>query len=619
MKTVIISLIILCGHYSVSFSQAKRDSIAHRDSITAVKVASETVELLVHERVQRIQDSIASETLKLQIANTNEVGKRRALEAELEKKRIADSIKISKIKAQIEASKDGAVGYPVVVAGDTIRMIHTQLGTLAASERAEICTDKIKEAASLFLPAIDSLTIYRDESSIEIMFKDRVLTTITTADALWNNSDPNIMAQEITDRIRTAIIKHKEMTSTLTIVKQIGLSILVVLICYFLIRFINKAFKHRVNRFFLSKQGTWFNGWNVKDYQLMDANRQVRMILFCVKGLRWTLIVFILYLALPILFSIFPMTQRLAGTLFDWIIDPVKTIFWAVVNYMPKLFVILVIWFVMRLVIRGIKYMMNEIADGKLHIAGFYPDWAKATYNIIRILLYAFGFVMMFPFLPGSDSAVFQGVSVFIGIIFSLGSSSVISNIVAGMVITYMRPFKVGDHIKLGDITGDILEKTPFVTRIKTHKQEVVTIPNSNVLSSSVVNYSTTALDQGVIFHITITIGYDAPWRQVHSMMVEAALRSEYVLREPAPFVLQTSLDDFYVSYQLCAYTHNPEKQATIYSALNQNIQDVFNENNIEIASPHYRASRDGNMTTIPEKYRPADYTPPRFVVKNDN
>jgi small-conductance mechanosensitive channel len=271
--------------------------------------------------------------------------------------------------------------------------------------------------------------------------------------------------------------------------------------------------------------------------------------------MRLLLSLIVLYLTLPLLFSIFPFTLRLANTLFAWIMHPVKFIFSSVVAYIPNLFVILVIWFTLRYIVRGVKYLMNEIGEGKLRINGFYPDWAGATYNIIRFLLYAFGFVMMFPYLPGSDSDIFKGVSVFVGIIFSLGSSSAIGNIVAGMVITYMRPFKVGDHIKIGETTGDVLEKTPFVTRVKTHSKEVVTIPNSTILAASVVNYSTSAADKGVIFHVTITIGYDVPWRQVHQMMIQAAERSNYVQRDPAPFVLQTSLDDFYISYKLCVHS----------------------------------------------------------------
>jgi len=228
-------------------------------------------------------------------------------------------------------------------------------------------------------------------------------------------------------------------------------------------------------------------------------------------------------------------------------------------------------------------------------------------------------FIVIFPYLPGSESPVFQGVSVFLGIIFSLGSSSVISNMVAGLVMTYMRPFQIGDRIKIGDIIGYVIEKTPFVTRIKTPKQEYITVPNSNILSGNVVNYSTSKENDGIILHTTVTIGYDVPWRQVHEELIKAAIKTRDINSEPKPFVLQTSLDDFYVSYQLNAFSDDPNEQPRIYSELHQNIQDGFNESGIEILSPHYRAARDGNMVTIPASYLPKDYKVPSFRVENVN
>lgn len=590
-----------------------------KDSVAAVAAAHTTVELFAREHFQRYQDSVSQALMEVQIQNTAEVSKRRALEAELAKKRTADSLKLVKIKEQIARSKKDAIGYPLVVAGDTIRTIYSQLGSFTAAERAELGREKIVKAAATFVPAIDSITLAHEETLIEVLFHDQVLSTITQADAIWHERDQTEMAQQIAAKVRQAIIIYQDRTSVMTILKQVGLTILVIVICYLLIRLINRSFRGRLNRLFLSRIGTWFKGWNIRDYQLMNPKRQVRFVLFIIKIFRWLVTILILYIAMPIAFSIFPITQRLASTLFEWILSPVKTIFWAVVAYMPNLFVILVIAIAMRYVIRGVKYLMNEISIGNLKIPGFYADWAKATYNIVRILLYAFGFVMMFPYLPGSGSDIFKGVSVFIGIIFSLGSSSAIANMVAGLVITYMRPFKTGDHIRINDVTGDVMEKTPFVTRIKTYKQEVVTIPNSNVLSASVVNYSTSATDVGIIFHTTITIGYDVPWRTIHEMMIRAALRSQYILKDPAPYVLQTSLDDFYVSYQVCAYSRNPEMQARIYSELHQNIQDVFNENGIEIMSPHYRSARDGNETTIPTACRPEGYTPPTFNFTQQN
>jgi small-conductance mechanosensitive channel len=179
-----------------------------------------------------------------------------------------------------------------------------------------------------------------------------------------------------------------------------------------------------------------------------------------------------------------------------------------------------------------------------------------------------------------------------------------------------MRPFKIGDRIKIDNVTGDVVEKTLLVTRIRTIKNELITIPNSSVLSGNTINYSVEAMDKGLIVYTTITIGYDVPWPKMHKVLIEAASRTDMIMEDPKPFVLQTSLEDFYVAYQINAYTREASKQALIYSSLHQNIQDVCNENDVEILSPHYRAARDGNMSTIPADYLPKDYKAPPFNVK---
>lgn len=614
MRKFVLSLFI--ATLSVFASAQDQNQNQHKvDSIASISAANQAIGLMVDQQSQRFTDSLTQRALQLQIENTKEIGRRSALEAQLRERQIQDSIKYERMKLEIAMNRSNTIGYPVVLGEDTIRLIYTNLGTFTAADRAELTSQKLREVAAIFIPSIDTLSVYRNEQVWEVAFRDRVITTVTIADSMWVAGNQSTMAHDYSKKMTQAIVQYKEMTSVMTILKQIGLSLLVIILCYLSIRVINRAFRGRVNRFLLSKMGTWFVGWKIREYEFMDSKRQVKFVLFSIQIVRWMLIIFLLYIVLPILFSIFPITQRLASTLFAWIVDPAKSIFWAIVNYLPNLFVILIIWIVLKYAIRGLKFLMSEVENGHLRIPGFYPDWSRTTFNILRLLLCAFGFVMIFPYLPGSDSDVFKGVSVFLGVIVSLGSSSAIANLVAGIVITYMRPFKIGEHIKIGDITGDVVEKTPFVTRVKTHKLEIVTIPNSNILSSTVVNYSTMIADSGVIFHTTITIGYDAPWREVHQMMIQAAMRSDYILKDPAPFVLQTSLDDFYVSYQICAYTRNPEKQATIYSELHYNIQDVFNENGVEIASPHYRAQRDGNQTTIPEKYRPDGYHQPTFEI----
>jgi small-conductance mechanosensitive channel len=269
------------------------------------------------------------------------------------------------------------------------------------------------------------------------------------------------------------------------------------------------------------------------------------------------------------------------------------------------LFSIIVIVTLFRYLLKIIKYFVDEIQKENINIDGFYSDWAKPTFNIVKVLLYAFMLVIIFPYLPGSNSPIFKGVTVFVGVLFSIGSSNAIANMVAGLVITYMRPFKIGDFIKIGEVSGEVIEKTALVTRVRTPKMEDITIPNATVLSSTSTNFSanTKSDTNGLVIHTTVTIGYDVPWPKIHKALINAALRTDLLLKEPKPFVLQTSLDDFYVSYEINSFTKSPTKQPLIYSLLHQNIQDCFNEDGIEIMSPHYKALRDGNQTTIPEHY----------------
>jgi small-conductance mechanosensitive channel len=321
------------------------------------------------------------------------------------------------------------------------------------------------------------------------------------------------------------------------------------------------------------------------------------------------------YFYITVFFSFFEFTQEWAGTLFGYIINPLWNVITAFIAYLPNLFFILVIAYVTRYVIKFVRLIFDEIGKGTLALPRFYREWADPTYKIVRFLILAFAGIVIFPYLPGSNSPIFQGVSIFLGILFSLGSTSAIANVVAGVVITYMRPFKIGDRVKIADTVGDIQDKTLLVTRVRTIKNVDVTIPNAMVLGSHIVNFSSSAKDPGLILHTGVTIGYDVPWKTVHGLLIAAAEATANVLKEPGPFVLQTSLDDFFVSYELNAYTDQPNSMARTYSDLHQNIQDRFNEAGVEIMSPHYAAVRDGNQSTIPDNYLPKSYQAPAFRI----
>ncbi len=363
-------------------------------------------------------------------------------------------------------------------------------------------------------------------------------------------------------------------------------------------------------------KGSIIKPFKLKTVSILTEDQIVEILKKTVLALHVALNLLLLYLFIPIVFSYFEFTRTWADTLFGYILEPLKTVFFSFIGFIPNLFFIVVIIFINRYVIKLARLFFDEVARGNISLPGFHRDWADPTFKIVRSLIIVFTLIVVFPYLPGSESEAFKGISIFLGILFSLGSTSVVANVVAGTILTYMYAFKIGDRVKIGDTTGDVIEKTLLVTRIKTIKNIVITIPNSIVMGSHIINYSTSAEKEGLILNTTVTLGYDVPWRKVHETLAAAALATGNIMKEPAPFVLQTSLDDFYVSYELNCYTDAPGAMARTYSELHQNIQDRCNEAKIEILSPHYAAARDGNATTIPAEYLPATYQAPPFALR---
>lgn len=330
--------------------------------------------------------------------------------------------------------------------------------------------------------------------------------------------------------------------------------------------------------------------------------------------LRVMLLVLAVYGYAAFVLGLFAVTSTWVGSIVEMLVTPVRQVGDTVVGYLPNLFAIIVILAVTYAIVKAVRWTASEIGKGTVTLPGFYPEWAAPTYKIVRFLIIVFCAVVLFPYLPGSGSPAFQGISIFVGVLFSLGSSGAVSNIVSGVVLTYTRAFRVGDMVKISDTTGTVVEKTLLVTRVRTVKNVDITIPNSMVLGSHITNFSSSG--NTLIVHTSVTIGYEVPWRVVHELLLEAANRSSSLLKNPPPFVHQTSLEDFYVEYELNAFTALPNTMAATYTELHQNIQDVFNERGVEIMSPHYRAVRDGNQVAIPAEHVPEDYEAPRLRVE---
>ncbi len=601
---------------STSILKAQTDSTKQNDSLNAV-LLQQYSQKLVEIESQRKQDSIKKIELETQLLSlkTTDNLKKEDLQKQLQDLNTKELQRLAEKKARIDSLRSTAKGFPVRgFFNDTLFLIYNRLGSFSPTDRAIAISKKIRKLADVFQFRPDSLKVAESETTFDIVFGEDAIMSVSENDALWNNSNKKDLAQKYKQVIGNAVVRYQTETSFTTLLKEIGLALLVLIILIAIIFYAGKFFKWTALKI-KQQQGKRIKGIKLKKYTLFDSRKQVAALIFVNTIIKWVTILLLIYIALPILFGIFPWTRGFADTLISYFVTPLKKILSSVWSYFPNLFTILVIVIVFKYVLKGVHYLKTEVEKEALKIQGFYPDWANPTYQIIRVLLYAFMLVVIFPYLPGSNSPIFQGISVFIGVLFTFGSAGALSNVVSGLVLTYMRAFKIGDRIKIGDVTGDIIEKSLLVTRIRTIKNEIISIPNSNVMSSHTTNYSSDAPDNGLIIYTTITIGYDVPWKEIHQALIDAALRTEYLLKEPPPFVLQTSLDDFYVSYQINAYTRESNKQAVIYSQLHQNIQDCCNEAGIEILSPHYRAARDGNATTIPSNYLNKDYKAPGFNI----
>ena len=536
----------------------------------------------------------------LETSRLNEANLRMEIEQMKLKYDAADSLKLAKQRLRIDSLRRMTPGIPVIVEGDTLYYLFAKRGGHTPQQRAEMNAAAITELGKRFNLQPDSVYIESSDIVTDLMYGNKVLSSFTDQDGLWEGCSRDQLAaakrKVIVDKLKVMKDEH----SLWQLGKRVLYFILVIVGQFLLFKltiWLFNKLKARIQRL----KDTKLKPISIQDYELLDTQKQVNLLVFLASLLRYAVMLLQLILTVPLLFAIFPQTKDLAYKLFSYIWEPIKSIFLGIVEYIPNLFTIFVICLAVKYLVRLVRYLASEIQSERLKIGGFYADWAMPTFHIVRFLLYAFMIAMIYPYLPGSKSGVFQGISVFVGLIVSLGSSTVIGNIIAGLVITYMRPFKLGDRIKLNDTTGNVIEKTPLVTRIRTPKNEVVTIPNSFIMSSHTVNFSQSARDYGLIIHSEVSIGYDIPWRKTHQLLIEAALNTPGVVDDPRPFVLETSLQDYYPVYQVNAYIKDANQLAQVYSDLHQNIQDRFNEEGIEIMSPHYIATRDGSETTIPK------------------
>ncbi|WP_300318637.1 mechanosensitive ion channel domain-containing protein [Accumulibacter sp.] len=478
------------------------------------------------------------------------------------------------------------VTAPVVVDGRVLLRVRG-VTSFPAADRAAAIADRIERLASD--PALSASQIHVVEAGdhTAILLGDRPIMVLFDADARIERVEREELVEATAKRIGVAIAEYRHERSRAVLLRHaveaaaavLALAVVVALVIWLTRRLNGLLEKHFRNR--ISSLG-------IQSFQIVRAERIWYVLGAVVSALRLLAIVVATVACLDFVLNGFPWTRGFARELTGVVVRPLITMGEALLAYLPDLVFLVILALVVRFILRLIRVFFNAVAHGSVTLENFEVEWAWPTYKLVRVTVLIFAVIIAYPYIPGSDSAAFKGVSLLVGVVVSLGSSSVIANLIAGLMITYRRAFKVGDRVMIGDVVGDVVEVRLQVTHLRTLKNEEVTIANSLILNGYVVNYSSLAEEHGLILHGTVGIGYDTPWRQVEAMLLIAARRTPGLLAEPSPFVLYKGLGDFCITYEINAYCRDARTMQNVNAELQRNILDVFNEYAVQIMTPNY-------------------------------
>lgn len=490
---------------------------------------------------------------------------------------------------------------PVIIDGTTLFQVRG-VTAYPAQRRAENTEDAIIEAAENSSIGLADFRIEQLDDRSNIMAGEKRIHSVFDIDAQYEELDRTLLAQVKLARIKEAVAEYREARSggklTRNAVFAVAVTALLVVVLWS-----SRALFRRLDRWVERHLKRGVEELASKSHYLIQAGPLWSLIGGFVRFSRFAIYLVLTYFYLNTVLGLFPWTRPAAKILLKLVLNPLLSLWNGFMAELPNLVFLVVLWFVVRYLLKVIKMFFRGVEAGRIKLESFEPDWAEPTYKIVRVAVVAFAVVLAYPYIPGSESAAFKGVSVFIGVILSLGSSSFIANMIAGLSMTYRGAFREGDLIKIGDTVGSVEEVKVMITRLRTAKNERVIIPNSNVLATDVVNYTQAVKKDGMILHTSVGIGYDTPWRQVEAMLLEAVARTDSLESEPPPFVLQTALGDFAVQYQVNAFWDGSANLPKIRSDLHANIQDVFNENGVQIMSPAYETDPDTPKLVPPEKW----------------
>ncbi len=499
---------------------------------------------------------------------------------------LAAALWISTAAAQTAAPADPAIDLaPVRVDG---RVLFSLRGasSLPASDRAAVVRARIVEAAAdeKFDPA--EIQVVEATDMTQILAGQRLFLRVFDADAELEQVGRHALALVHADRIKATIVDWRAYRQPERVRAGIRTAAIAVgVLAIFLVVFLWTTRKLMT---FLETRLKARDGIKVQSLQLIPGSQLWGTLAGLLHAIRVIVVLIATYVCVQTVMTEFPQTRAVGLQLGTWLVDPLLTMGSGFVEELPSLMFLLVLFFVVRFILKLLSMYFTAVGNGTIVLRNFEAPWATPTYRLIRFGVIAFGLVVAYPYIPGSGSEAFKGLSIFAGVLFSIGSSSFIANNVAGYALIYRRVFAVGDRVRIGDTVGEVLEMRLQVTRLRTFKNEEVIVPNSTILNSEVTNYSSLAKSRGLILHTTVGIGYETPWRQVEGMLLTAAERTSGFLKDPPPFVLQKSLGDFAVTYEINVFVGDANDMAGRYDALHQSILDVFNEYGVQIMTPAY-------------------------------
>ncbi len=503
--------------------------------------------------------------------------------------------------ASVAAGDDDVPTAPVTLDGVVLFRVRGT-SSFPAPDRAKMIRDRIVDAAADRSISPDSVHVADAGGVTRIVAGDRPLVGLVDADAQLEGIGRPELAKIHSLRVQQAILNYRAARSTAALTSaawRTGVASVVLLAAVALLL----TFWRRLDRMLRRRLEARIHTIGIQSFEVMRAEQIHSAVESAFFLLRVAVALTGLLIYFGYVLALWPATREFSQNSTGLALAPLRVIGNGIMANIPSLVFLAVLYVVVRITLRLVRLFFQAIEQGSVAFAGFDSEWAQPTYKLVRIAIVAFALIVAYPYIPGSKSEAFKGVSLFIGIVFSLGSSSAISNIIAGYMMTYRRAFKVGDRVKIGDSIGEVIAIRLQVTHLRSLKNEEIVIPNSQILGGEVLNYSSLSRERGLILHTEVGIGYETPWRQVENMLLTAAARTPGLGTRPEPFVLVKKLGDFAIVYELnvpCGEVATLPKQ---YTALHHQVLDVFNEHGVQIMTPAYEGDPPEPKIVPPEHW----------------